>query len=105
MQLPMLGMFHFQSAKQERLHSVQQGRCVAHMYVMTVHEELEVWPESHERQRFWVPLSGAADRCRHAWMKQALATLVQSRGWGECHPAASSIEANNISRTPSDAAA
>lgn len=70
----MLGMFHFQSAKQERLHSVHQGRCVAHMYVLAVQEELEVWPESPERQRFWVSLS-----------VQSVALAVRS-GWAGIIP-------------------
>lgn len=28
--------------------------CIAHMYAMSVREELSVWPESHSRERCWV---------------------------------------------------
>lgn len=57
----MLGTFQFQSAKHAHLDSVHQGRCIAHMYVMHVAEELDVWPESAERQRHWVSPLIAAD--------------------------------------------
>jgi hypothetical protein len=33
---------------------VHQGRCLAHMFVMRVAEELEVWPEYPQRKRAWV---------------------------------------------------
>lgn len=53
-QQPQVGVFSFQSNKQARLNSVQQGRCVAHIFAMHVGEELEAWPEHPQRQRRWV---------------------------------------------------
>jgi hypothetical protein len=50
----MLGVYPFVSKKQERLAGRDKGRCLAHMFVMNVDEELEEWPESKERSRFWV---------------------------------------------------
>jgi hypothetical protein len=47
-QLPMLGCFAFTSAKEHR--SVYK----AHMFVMRVLEELDMWPEQDQRQRSWV---------------------------------------------------
>ena len=55
LQEPMVGMFAFASAKQAHAEGTPHGgRCIAHMYIMFVEEELEVWPESAERQRHWV---------------------------------------------------
>lgn len=53
-QEPMLGKFEFCSKKNERMGSAHKARCLAHMFVMDVHEELDEWPESHERKRLWV---------------------------------------------------
>lgn len=78
---PMIGMFNFQSAKQERQHNVHQGRCRAYMFVLRVSEELEAWPEGSERQRCWVPLSEASCMCRHQWMRDALNTWISTKGW------------------------
>jgi diphosphoinositol-polyphosphate diphosphatase len=78
---PMVGSFSFQSAKQERQHNVHQGRCRAYMFVMRVAEELEAWPEGTERQRCWVPLAEASSKCRHQWMRDALNTWIDSKGW------------------------
>jgi hypothetical protein len=85
-------VFNFQSAKQARLNSTHQGRCVAHIFVLRVGEELEAWPEHPQRQRRWVraATNGArvvrepADRpsasppfspCNRAGHKQARPTL------------------------------
>lgn len=78
---PILGTFWFQSMKQERLHNVHQGRCVAHIFVMHVQEELELWPECKDRNRYWVPLRDALPLCRHQWMRDALTTWIVRRGW------------------------
>jgi hypothetical protein len=39
---------------------------------MTVHEEMDSWPEQERRERNWYPLSEAKDMCKHAWMAKAL---------------------------------
>ena len=49
----MLGAYLFKSNKAACLHA-EQGRCVAHMFVMHVAEELPTWPEGAERKRVWV---------------------------------------------------
>jgi len=83
-----LGQFTFQSHKQERLHNVHQGRCRAYMFIMHVEEELQAWPEFPDRQRCWVSLSEASSKCRHQWMREALAIWVRRQGWEPLLPAA-----------------
>lgn len=80
---PLLGTFAFQSGKQERLHNVHQGRCTAHMFIMHVAEELELWPECGERERAWMPLGEAYQKCRHQWMRDALRAWICRQGWEE----------------------
>lgn len=65
-----MGVFSFQSAKQERQHNVHQGRCRAHMFAMRVSEELEVWPEGLERQRCWVSQFGGTAAASQTWTSQ-----------------------------------
>jgi len=48
---------------------------------MNVDEELEEWPESKERSRFWLSLEDASKQLRHDWMREALHTWVQRQGW------------------------
>lgn len=50
----MVGTFRFASTKQSNTTNAHQGRCLAHMFVMRVAEELEVWPEFPQRKRCWV---------------------------------------------------
>jgi len=49
-------------------------RCEAHVFVMSVTEELSVWPERAERRRDWLSVDEALQRCRHAWMREAIRT-------------------------------
>lgn len=56
LQEPMVGAYGFSSKKAARGHA-DCGRCMAHMFVMHVAEELTTWPESTERQRVWVSLT------------------------------------------------
>jgi hypothetical protein len=51
-------VFSFQSNKQARVDTAHQGRCVAHIFVMNVGEELAEWPEHPQRQRRWVSPGG-----------------------------------------------
>lgn len=79
---PMLGVFPFQSGKPgNHTNSAHGGKCIAYMYVLHVEEELATWPESLERERFWLPLVNAVNSCRHSWMRQALIDWVRHRGW------------------------
>ncbi|KAG1662326.1 hypothetical protein FOA52_011484 [Chlamydomonas sp. UWO 241] len=79
---PMLGAFPFTSCKPSAPTSRNQGKCIAHMFLMHVAEELEVWPEGHERQRHWVTLAGAHAHCRYDWMAEALCTFMADlEGW------------------------
>lgn len=75
---PMLGPFVFNSGNKK---ATPQG-CIAYLFVMHVVEELEVWPEGHERKRCWFPLGEAVAKCKHAWMKDALNVWIRRRGWG-----------------------
>lgn len=54
LQEPMLGTFPFSSKTSPGIVTRHQGKCIAHIFVMHVAEELEMWPEREERQRFWV---------------------------------------------------
>ena len=51
-QAPMLGKFRYMG-KPDKLHTAPV-KCIIHMFVMHVAEELDVWPEMGQRQRFWV---------------------------------------------------
>jgi len=83
LQEPSLGEFTFKSKKHERLGSAHKGRCVAHMFVLEVTEELQEWPERLERQREWVSLEEASRRVRHEWMREALHVWIMHQGWNE----------------------
>ena len=50
----MVGAYPFKSNKAACKHTAEQGRCLAHMFVMHVIEELPTWPEGAERKRVWV---------------------------------------------------
>lgn len=54
LQEPLVGTFPFASSKQSHSNNAHQGRCLAHMFVMRVAEELDTWPEWPQRRRCWV---------------------------------------------------
>jgi len=82
LELPMLGEFPFSSGKTFADTSTSLSRgCIAHIFVMHVAEELEVWPESHQRMRYWCPPLEASARCRYDWMRSALHAWMQRKGW------------------------
>lgn len=73
LQEPLVGTFPFASSKQSNSNNVHQGRCLAHMFVMRVAEELETWPEYPQRKRCWV-----SEQCRRpCWDSR----LVFSGSW------------------------
>jgi len=76
----MIGSYTFSSAKAARLHSADQGRCVAHMFAMRVAEELPVWPEAGQRRRVWCSVQEASKLCRHDWMREALHAWLRRQG-------------------------
>ncbi|XP_027066040.1 nudix hydrolase 16, mitochondrial [Coffea eugenioides] len=49
-----------------------EGLCKATMFPLLVTEELESWPEQSVRQRSWLTIPEAIQRCRHGWMREAL---------------------------------
>ncbi|EXB38302.1 Nudix hydrolase 16 [Morus notabilis] len=49
-----------------------EGLCKAAMFVLLVKEELQFWPEQSTRQRSWLTIPEAMERCRHQWMRKAL---------------------------------
>ena len=53
-QVPMLGKFRYMG-KPDKQHTAPV-KCIIHMFVMQVAEELQVWPEMAQRQRFWVSI-------------------------------------------------
>eukprot|EP00898_Chlorokybus_atmophyticus_P005624 jgi/Chlat1/6062/Chrsp4S06215 len=54
-----------------------QGECRAHVFILRVTEQLDVWPEMHRRIRQWYPLSQAIEVCRHKWMRNSLESWRQ----------------------------
>ncbi|XP_074569099.1 nudix hydrolase 17, mitochondrial-like [Curcuma longa] len=48
------------------------------MFPMKITEELAQWPEMHQRQRAWVSIAEAKERCQHWWMKEALDRMVKT---------------------------
>ena len=75
LQLPMLGTFEFKSGK------VSKGRCLAHVFVLLVSEELADWPEAGQRERIWVSLEEAYAKARYDWMREALRVWMLRKGW------------------------
>lgn len=74
----MLGPFAFSSGSKK---ATKTG-CIAYIFVLHVAEELEVWPEGHERRRSWFSLADAGPMLKHSWMRDSLFMWVQ-RKWGE----------------------
>ncbi|KAL3639675.1 Nudix hydrolase 16, mitochondrial [Castilleja foliolosa] len=66
-----LGCYLFKSKTLQDEYS-PEGMCKAAMYALQVKEELESWPEKSHRERSWLSMSEAIQRCRHAWMREAL---------------------------------
>ncbi len=54
LQVPMLGKFRYMG-KPDKQHTAPV-KCIIHMFVMHVADELPVWPEMAQRQRFWVSM-------------------------------------------------
>jgi len=73
-----LGQFEFssKSRKKEGFDGAKAG-CVAHVFVMTVTEELSAWPEQDYRSRTWCNPKSAIENCRHEWMQDALRQWVK----------------------------
>lgn len=68
-----LGYHQFKS-KTHQDEFCPEGLCKAAMFALFVKEELESWPEMDTRKRTWLTVPEAVDRCRHAWMRDALET-------------------------------
>ncbi|KAK6151339.1 hypothetical protein DH2020_013974 [Rehmannia glutinosa] len=66
-----LGCYPFKSKTLQDEYS-PEGLCKAAMYALHVTEELESWPEKSHRERSWLTIPQAIERCRHAWMREAL---------------------------------
>ena len=62
LQVPMLGKFRYMG-KPDKQHTAPV-KCIIHMFVMHVADELAVWPEMAQRQRFWVSTPASL---RHTW--------------------------------------
>ncbi|KAG1655331.1 hypothetical protein FOA52_006727 [Chlamydomonas sp. UWO 241] len=104
---PGLGQFPFARGKPLPADGPSPPGCVAHMFVMHVEEELEVWPEGHERTRRWFPLLEASARCRYDWMRSALHAWMERKGWSDLLEQAKGQApiAGMVCDQPSDAAA
>lgn len=84
----MVGAYVFSSGKAARKQAAdgcqvpaEPGRCVAHMFVMHVAEELPTWPEGSERKRIWVSLDSSLSILltafgRKVWLSLAVHSAV-----------------------------
>ncbi|CAL5229228.1 g12512 [Coccomyxa viridis] len=79
LEVPMLGKFRYMG-KPDKQHTAPV-KCIIHMFVMHVADELPVWPEMAQRQRFWLSVEEACAKCRHPWMREALQMWLEQRGW------------------------
>ncbi|XP_054814977.1 nudix hydrolase 16, mitochondrial-like [Prosopis cineraria] len=66
-----LGFYEFRSKTHQDEFS-PEGLCKAAMFALHVKEELESWPEQSTRNRSWLTVPEAFERCRHEWMRDAL---------------------------------
>nr|XP_023899048.1 nudix hydrolase 16, mitochondrial-like [Quercus suber] len=66
-----LGYYPFKS-KTHQDEFYPEGSCKAAMFALLVKEELESWPEQSTRNRTWLIVPEALDRCWHPWMRDAL---------------------------------
>ncbi|KAI6691449.1 hypothetical protein NL676_028277 [Syzygium grande] len=64
-----LGKWSFKSKSQD---AVYEG----YMFPLLVIEQLENWPEKNVRERHWMDVREAREKCQHGWMKEALDVLV-----------------------------
>ncbi|XP_030461221.1 nudix hydrolase 17, mitochondrial-like [Syzygium oleosum] len=64
-----LGKWSFKSKSQD---AVYEG----YMFPLLVIEQLENWPEKNVRERHWMNVREAREKCQHGWMKEALDVLV-----------------------------
>ena len=51
------------------------GTCRVEVYPLRVLEELDAWPEAHERERRWLPLAEAIDAVRKDDLRRLLGAL------------------------------
>ncbi|KAK1318886.1 hypothetical protein QJS10_CPB04g00704 [Acorus calamus] len=65
-----LGCYEFKSKTHVDEFS-PEGKCKAAMFALLVEELLPSWPEN-TRERKWVKITEAPEKCRHPWMKGAL---------------------------------
>ncbi|MCG8583187.1 MAG: NUDIX hydrolase [Pirellulales bacterium] len=56
------------------------GVCRVHMFAMTVHEQLDHWPEAHVRQRQWLPIEEAAEAVAKAELGAMIRKLADRLG-------------------------
>mmetsp|Transcript_20842 Transcript_20842/g.70977 ORF Transcript_20842/g.70977 Transcript_20842/m.70977 type:complete len:219 (+) Transcript_20842:241-897(+) len=66
-----LGHFEFLS-KSQTAAGRGEGKSLAHVFVMHVAEEHNIWPERECRERSWWAPQDAIERCHHSWMQDAL---------------------------------
>ena len=66
-----LGYYEFRSKTHQDEFS-PEGLCKAAMFALLVKEELVSWPEQSTRNRSWLTVPDASERCRHEWMRVAL---------------------------------
>ncbi|XP_057978786.1 nudix hydrolase 16, mitochondrial [Malania oleifera] len=67
-----LGIYQFKSKTHQDEFS-PEGLCKAAIFALLVKEELDSWPEQSTRTRSWLSIPEAVERCRHPWMREALA--------------------------------
>ncbi|XP_024988611.1 nudix hydrolase 12, mitochondrial-like isoform X2 [Cynara cardunculus var. scolymus] len=71
-----LGEWEFRSKSKQEACS-EEGGCKGYLFALEVTEELEAWPEQHNRNRKWVAIEEASVLCRYEWMRSALGEFVR----------------------------
>lgn len=66
-----LGYYFFKSKTLQDEFS-PEGLCKAAVFALLVREELQTWPEQSIRERHWLTIPEAKERCQHVWMREAL---------------------------------
>lgn len=93
-----IGSWDFKSKRQQSHHS-PEGLCRAYMFALIVKEELDTWPEQHSRERHWLTVAEAMEKCRYEWMQRVLEQCIVhlSDGQVSTTPSAAIFPSNLLS--------
>ncbi|KAH6559111.1 hypothetical protein KP509_1Z027400 [Ceratopteris richardii] len=93
-----LGSWDFKSKRLQSPHS-PEGRCRAYMFALIVKEELASWPEQDSRERCWISVAEAMEKCRYEWMKSVLEQCILHLNTGQVNTFAAAALPSNLLNT------